>query len=431
MLKGRTMKIINTCDIIKSTFKNGFNIDLWREYAGEISEELASKCENDAKSYDFNKDVLPVIELALNEEKIDLVSKNFQSVIDTLNENLTKLFKEEPDIDIILYLGLCNGAGWATTLDGKNTVLLGIEKIIELNWCDETDMRALILHEIGHLWHKLNGNFDIPDFTKRRKSIVQLYCEGIAMVCEHILCGDDEFYHQNKDGWLNWCYEHENEIKKEYLRRLDNKESVQDFFGDWCSYNGYSDVGYFLGCRFVRYLMKKNTLKEIANMKYKTLDKAFTEFATTVIERLDIKDYEKCSNIWNMKSQPLTETWRKEIEAGNRIVFIYKINGEFIGEGALVLDTGDSDYTIPKKRVYVSRMIVKKEYQNRGIGSEILTFLIEKAKEMGFSEMTIGVDKDNVNALHLYKKFGFTEVLFDGADENGEYFKLMKRIYRK
>ncbi|MBO5857125.1 MAG: hypothetical protein J6Q87_02635, partial [Clostridia bacterium] len=295
------MKIINTCDIIKSTFKNGFNIDLWREYAGEISEELASKCENDAKSYDFNKDVLPVIELALNEEKIDLVSKNFQSVIDTLNENLTKLFKEEPDIDIILYLGLCNGAGWATTLDGKNTVLLGIEKIIELNWCDETDMRALILHEIGHLWHKLNGNFDIPDFTKRRKSIVQLYCEGIAMVCEHILCGDDEFYHQNKDGWLNWCYEHENEIKKEYLRRLDNKESVQDFFGDWCSYNGYSDVGYFLGCRFVRYLMKKNTLKEIANMKYKTLDKAITEFATTVIERLDIKDYEKCSKIWNMK----------------------------------------------------------------------------------------------------------------------------------
>ena len=76
-------------------------------------------------------------------------------------------------------------------------------------------------------------------------------------------------------------------------------------------------------------------------------------------------------------------------------------------------------------------MIVKKEYQNCGIGSEILIFLIAKAKEMGFSEMTIGVDKDNVNALHLYRKFGFTEVIFDGADENGEYFKLMKRIYRK
>ena len=422
------MKIINTCDKIKSVFSDGFSIDLWRKYAEEISKELPSKCEKDAKEYDFNKSVLPVLEAALNEEKLDFVSKNFQSVIDTLNDNLSKLFDAEPDINIILYLGLCNGAGWATTLDGKDTVLLGIEKIIELDWGDETNMRALILHEIGHLWHKLNGNLHIPEYTKRRKGIAQLYCEGVAMVCEHILCGDDEFYHQNKDGWLDWCYKNENQIKREYLRRLDKKESVQDFFGDWCSYNGYSDVGYFLGCRFVRYLMKTHSLKDIANMKYRVLNKKFTEFANTVIESLRLEDYHKCSNIWNMEAQPLAEKWRQEIVSGDRLVFVYKINGEFIGEGELVFDTSDPDYTISGKRVYVSRMIVKKEYRNRGIGSEILEFLIKKAKEMGFSEMTIGVDKDNVNALHLYRKFGFTDVLFDGADEHGEYFKLMKRI---
>ena len=146
------------------------------------------------------------------------------------------------------------------------------------------------------------------------------------------------------------------------------------------------------------------------------------------IERLLAEDYHKCSNIWNMKSQPLADKWLEEIKSGKRIVYIYKINDEFIGEGALVLDAGDSDYTIPYQRVYVSRMIVKKEYRNRGIGSEIMEFFINKAKEMNFFEMTIGVDKDNVNALHLYRKYGFTEVLFDGADENGEYFKLMKRI---
>ncbi len=154
----------------------------------------------------------------------------------------------------------------------------------------------------------------------------------------------------------------------------------------------------------------------------------FNKHKNCTIEPLALEDYHKCSNIWNMKSQPLAEKWREEIASGNRQVFIYKIGGEFIGEGALVLDTGDPDYTIPGKRVYVSRMIVKKEYRNRGIGSEILEFLTEKAKESGFSEMTIGVDKDNVNALHLYRKYGFTEVLFDGADEDGEYLKLMKRI---
>ena len=146
------------------------------------------------------------------------------------------------------------------------------------------------------------------------------------------------------------------------------------------------------------------------------------------IEPLSVDDYHKCSNIWNMKAQPFTEKWREEISSGNRLVYIYKTCDEFIGEGALVLDTGDADYTIPEKRVYVSRMIVKKEYRNRGIGSTILEFLINKAKEMGFSEMTIGVDKDNTKALYLYRKYGFTEVLFDGADEHGEYFKLMKKI---
>ena len=74
------------------------------------------------------------------------------------------------------------------------------------------------------------------------------------------------------------------------------------------------------------------------------------------------------------------EKWREEIVSGKRQVFIYKINGDFIGEGALVIDAGDSDYTIPGRRIYVSRMIVKKEYRNRGIGSEILTFLIVALK---------------------------------------------------
>ena len=163
-------------------------------------------------------------------------------------------------------------------------------------------------------------------------------------------------------------------------------------------------------------------------MSYNKLNKSFAEYATTVIEPLNPEDYHKCSNIWNMESQPLADKWLDEIKSGNRLVFVYKINGEFIGEGALVFDTGDPDYTIPDHRVYVSRMIVKNEYRNRGIGSEILEFLIDKAKEMGFAEMSIGVDKDNVNAVHLYNKYGFTEVLFDGKDEYGKYLKLMKRI---
>lgn len=41
------------------------------------------------------------------------------------------------DVDIILYLGLASGAGWATTLGGKRVILLGVEKIIEIDWYDK------------------------------------------------------------------------------------------------------------------------------------------------------------------------------------------------------------------------------------------------------------------------------------------------------
>ncbi len=276
------MKIINTCNEIKTLFHNGFDMTVWRKYASEISTELPSKCENDAKSYDFKKDVLPVISSALDEAKIDAVESSFLKVTEVLTDNLSNLFEKEPDINIVLYLGLCNGAGWATTLDGKDTVLLGIEKIIELNWDDEINMRALIFHEIGHLWHKLERKSYFSDYTKRRKSVQQLYYEGVAMVCEHILCDDENFYHQNVDGWLAWCTENEDEIKREYLYRLDNGISTQDFFGDWCSYKGHSDVGYFLGCRFVRYMMKRYSLKEIANMSYRAVNREYKRFAEKV-----------------------------------------------------------------------------------------------------------------------------------------------------
>lgn len=138
--------------------------------------------------------------------------------------------------------------------------------------------------------------------------------------------------------------------------------------------------------------------------------------------------YEKCNNIWDMARTKNTGKWLEEIKSGNRLPYACVLQDQFIGEISLVLDTGDPDYTIPRVRAYVSRLVVKKEYRNRGIGGKLTDFICQKAKEMGFSEVSIGVDKDNEAALHLYRKKGFDEILFDGADEQGPYFKLLKRL---
>ncbi|MDE5963914.1 MAG: hypothetical protein K2G65_00765 [Eubacterium sp.] len=87
-----------------------------------------------------------------------------------------------------------------------------------------------------------------------------------------------------------------------------------------------------------------------------------------VMLQIGIEEYSKCNNIWNMKKCPFTDKFKEQIINGDRFVYIYKINNEFIGEGDLVINVDDSDYYIPNRRIYVSRMIVKSEYRIRELG---------------------------------------------------------------
>lgn len=55
------------------------------------------------------------------------------------------------------------------------------------------------------------------------------------------------------------------------------------------------------------------------------------------IVKITLDDYYKCRNIWDMKNCPYTESFINQIKAGNRMVYVYKINNEFIGEVILLL----------------------------------------------------------------------------------------------
>lgn len=149
----------------------------------------------------------------------------------------------------------------------------------------------------------------------------------------------------------------------------------------------------------------------------------------TEIIKLNIADYPKCSNIWDMQRQSdLAYKFQSELVSGNRTTYIYTIDGEFIGEISLIKEMNDEDYTIPGKRVFVSRLIVKYEYRRQGIGKKLIEFITEKAKEEGYSEMTVGVDLVNYPALRLYILSGFEKINYIGEDSQGKYLKLLKNI---
>ena len=256
------MRIVNTYPKILSLFEkmNGvFDMGLWEEYASQISIELPDKIKTDSRDYDFDNDILPVLNLALkNQEKLQIINHSFVKAIENLDEKMKRICQYDLTVDVVLYLGLCNGAGWATELNGKPTVLLGIEKILELDWGDYESVAALIYHELGHIWHFAVGG------KRTMTPILQLYCEGVAMYIEQQLLGY-ESYHQDKDDWLKWCHSNKAALNAEYLRRLLENKSVKEFFGDWLCYQGHSDVGYFIGCEFIKHLLKSTFLTRLLN----------------------------------------------------------------------------------------------------------------------------------------------------------------------
>ena len=147
------------------------------------------------------------------------------------------------------------------------------------------------------------------------------------------------------------------------------------------------------------------------------------------IEKLQLDEFKKCGAIWNMEKQSkLAEKFYGELESGNRVTYVCKDGDEFIGEISLVKEMNDPDYTVPGRRVYVSRLIVKPDKRRCGIGRMLVDFISGKAKELGYSEMSIGVNIDNYPALKLYIDSGFDKVIYIGEDELGRFVKLLKMI---
>ena len=276
------LKIIDTYNDIYKSYENGvFNKTLWDNYAVSAFPGLKEKIEQDfSRLADYKDKIYEILNgIPKNIEAAETAHQSFLNATKNLSDKIANHFNVDLDVTIILYLGLGNAAGWATTINKQKVVLVGLEKIVELDWCSERDMQDLIYHELGHIYHSLFEHKELF-MNKRKQAAQQLYREGIAMVFEQTLCDDISRYHQNTNGWLDWCKENESLIKTQYLKRMENRESVQNFFGDWCSFMEHSDVGYYLGTAFVRFLMKDYSLQEIASMKLSVVLKHFYNFAS-------------------------------------------------------------------------------------------------------------------------------------------------------
>ena len=87
------------------------------------------------------------------------------------------------------------------------------------------------------------------------------------------------------------------------------------------------------------------------------------------------------------------------------------------------------DYDIPEYAIW--HMMIDESYQKRGFGSAALDRVLDYIREKPFGSsdrVTLTCNRDNIQALHLYKSRGFEET---GAEDEDEIELSMKIHYEE
>lgn len=260
-------------------------IHIWENCYMSKYPELEKKLKEDYELNDYSwrkiAEEMVFIRTKKDFHKMLHIHRNLFKVIDIINAKVDKTFNGDLDINVVLYSGLCNSAGWVDTYDNKRAILLGIDKIAELGWDSIEKLESLLAHELCHVIHfEIRGEDNLPDDTDRNcynKGIWDLYEEGFAQFFQYRLLGK-EIDSRGKE-WTEKCKNHERQLKKLYLKALfDEEKGTQDFFGDWFEVLGISDAGYYLGAEFIRRLNYQYSIKHIAKLQFNEIKNHAEDF---------------------------------------------------------------------------------------------------------------------------------------------------------
>lgn len=74
------------------------------------------------------------------------------------------------------------------------------------------------------------------------------------------------------------------------------------------------------------------------------------------------------------------------------------------------IELGQLEYLLMYEKMEIQDIFVKEDFRNNGIGTKLMAYLICTAITERVVNITLEVRISNVNAISLYKKFGFREV---------------------
>lgn len=143
----------------------------------------------------------------------------------------------------------------------------------------------------------------------------------------------------------------------------------------------------------------------------------------------DLKDHIKILNIaWLTKYFRIEEkdeltlsNPQEEIIDKGGFIFYAKYNNEILGTVSLI--------KIDDTTFELSKMAVSDKAQGLGIGNKLLKYSIAVAEEKGIKNLILYSNRILLPAIHLYEKFGFTEVFLEKGLYERADIKMQKIIF--
>lgn len=107
----------------------------------------------------------------------------------------------------------------------------------------------------------------------------------------------------------------------------------------------------------------------------------------------------------------------KDIQQCRIAIFVLYRENAPIGELRVKYRSEEPEFAQPGRRAYLYAFRILPEHQGNGYGKYLLQQVLNLLQKQGYSEFTVGVEDDNLLALHIYQSFGFREVLLRKQEE--------------
>lgn len=132
----------------------------------------------------------------------------------------------------------------------------------------------------------------------------------------------------------------------------------------------------------------------------------------TVIRKLKADEVPVLAELFNYRDvDEMIEENTKDILNQVIDIFVMFDKNKPIGELRVKYVSDDLQEAIEGQRVYLYAYRIYKDYQNKGLGKQLLQYVINALEMNGYKEITVGVEEDNIIAKHIYQSFGFKKII--------------------